>query len=126
MHGSMGGKTCFIYLLDQKVGGGNNVKRDSRSQKWESWSTKTQKQKHDHVYINFRTNYDDKDFMLHENFGPPCNVTFKLVHVLNELKSLIMWAIIKDKTQSLIFIIEITKKHWSKSCPQLFIQTTTT
>ena len=36
---------------------------------------------HDHIHINFETNYDDKDFMLHENFGPPCNVTFKLVHV---------------------------------------------
>ncbi len=44
------------------------------------------RKKHNHVYINFGTNYNDKDFMLHENFGPPCNVTFKLVHVAKRIK----------------------------------------
>jgi hypothetical protein len=44
------------------------------------------RKRHDHIHINFETNYDDKDFMLYENFGPPCNVTFKLVYVAKRIK----------------------------------------
>ena len=28
----------------------------------------------DHIHINFGANYDDKDSMLHENFGPPISL----------------------------------------------------
>ena len=55
----MSGKTCFISLLDHKIGGGDNAKKRLKESKVRVTVDHNVRKGHDHIDIN----YDDKDFV---------------------------------------------------------------